>query len=257
MRLLGFLAAFAVSLTAVNPLSAADGTKKIVLIAGAKDPNHPAGTHEYERTVKLIKYGLETSANMRGLTCEVHFNGWPKDESTLDDADTIVLVSSGSDRRFEDHPMLVGERMKVIGRQMKRGCGLVTIHWTTFFPNAPQGDDILEWVGGHFDYQSGKTQNRWASAITTTSYDCKLGTPDHPVVRGVQPFKIKDEFYYQLRFRKNDERLKPLLVVNAPNVPRDQTVAWCVERKDGGRGFGFTGGHFFVLSTTRTSAGWS
>jgi type 1 glutamine amidotransferase len=219
--------------------------KKIVLIAGTKDPNHPVGTHEYERTVKLLKYGLESSANLRGIACEVHFNGWPKDETTLDTADSIVLVSSGSDRRLEDHPLLLGERMKVIGKQMKRGCGLVTIHWTTFFPNSPQGDDVLEWVGGHFDYQSGKTANKWASAITTTTYDCKPGTPGHPVLQGVQPFKIKDEFYYQLRFRKDDTRLKPLLVVNAPNVPKDQTVGWAVERKDGGRGFGFTGGHFF------------
>ena len=173
MRTLGI--AFTILAFAI-PSFAAERMKKIVLIAGAKDANHPAGTHEYERTVKLLKYGLETSANLRGLTCEVHFNGWPKNEATLDTADTIVLVSSGSDRRTEDHPLLVGERMKVIGKQMKRGCSLVTIHWTTFFPNTPQGDDVLEWVGGHFDYQSGKTQNRWASAITTTSFDCKLGT---------------------------------------------------------------------------------
>ena len=25
---------------------------------------------------------------------------------------------------------------------------------------------------------------------------------------------------------------------------RDEILAWCVERPDGGRGFGFTGGHF-------------
>ena len=235
------LAAFALLVATAAPAAPI----KIVLIAGAKDANHPPGTHEYERTIKLFKYCLESSPNLRGLTCETHFNGWPKDESTLDTAAAIVLVSSGSDRRLEDHPLLVGERMAVLRKQMKRGCGLVAIHWTTFFPNAPHGDDALEWLGGHFDYQSGKTSNKWASAITTTTFDCKPASPGHPVSRGVQPFKIKDELYYQLRFRPNDARLKPLLIANAPNVPKDQTVAWAVERADGGRGFGFTGGHFF------------
>ena len=31
-----------------------------------------------------------------------------------------------------------------------------------------------------------------------------------------------------------------------PGEKKPQTVAWAVERKDGGRGFGFTGGHFFA-----------
>ena len=28
------------------------------------------------------------------------------------------------------------------------------------------------------------------------------------------------------------------------DAPNQETVAWAVERADGGRGFGFTGGHF-------------
>ena len=28
------------------------------------------------------------------------------------------------------------------------------------------------------------------------------------------------------------------------DAPNRETIAWAVERKDGGRGFGFTGGHF-------------
>src|SRR5262249_24655653 len=128
-------------------------TKKIVLIAGALDKNHPPGTHEYEKSVRLLKRCLDESANMKGLRVETHFGGWPKDEKTLDDADTIVLISSGSDRVEKDHPLLVGERLAVIGKQMKRGCGLVAIHWTTFLPNALAGEKALEWIGGHFDYQ--------------------------------------------------------------------------------------------------------
>src|SRR5262249_53999730 len=128
--------------------------RKIVLIAGEKDKGHPKGTHEYELSVRLLGFCLKESG-IKGLRVESHFNGWPRDEQTLDDAATIVVISSGADRREQDHPLLVGERLAVLEKQMKRGCGLVTIHWTTFFPNEKAGEKMLDWVGGYFDYQSG------------------------------------------------------------------------------------------------------
>src|SRR5438309_134191 len=70
--------------------------KQVVLIAGPLDASHPRGTHEYEKTIQLFRHCLEHSSNVSGLKVETHFGGWPKDPKTLDDADTIVLVSSGS-----------------------------------------------------------------------------------------------------------------------------------------------------------------
>src|SRR5438477_12658471 len=93
----------------VSPLLA-DTPRKIVLIAGEKDKGHPKGTHEYEMSVRLLEECLKT-ANVKGVRVESHFNGWPRDERTLDDADTIVLISSGGDRREQDHPLLVGVRL--------------------------------------------------------------------------------------------------------------------------------------------------
>src|SRR5579884_4040547 len=90
---------------------------KVVLIAGPLDKSHPPGTHEYEKSVRLLKYCLDTSPNVKGLRTEAHLGGWPADPRTLDDADTIVLIASGSDRRKLDHPLLVGDRLRVIGRQ--------------------------------------------------------------------------------------------------------------------------------------------
>src|SRR5438270_163732 len=75
------------------------------------------------------------------------------------------------------------------------------------------------------------------------------GTPEseraarHPILRGVGPYRVREEFYYQLRFRPNDRRLKPVLRAEIPGAG-EQTVGWAVERADGGRGFGYTGGHF-------------
>lgn len=228
------------------PVMAQSATaRKILLVAGASDPAHPKGTHEYEKTVRLLRHCLETSPNLRGVTTEYHFNGWPRNEATLETADCLVLVASGSDRRAQDHPLLIGERLAAADRLAKRGGGVVLIHWCTFFPNAGAGEKALEWVGGHFDYESGPPPQRWASAIQTTTATATPIRPDHSICRGVSPFEVRDEFYYRIKFRPNDPRLIPILRVKLPKVDEDQTVAWAVERADGGRGFGFTGGHFF------------
>ena len=41
--------------------------------------------------------------------------------------------------------------------------------------------------------------------------------------------------------------MMPILTTMLPkDAPGREVVAWAVERGDGGRGFGFTGGHFHV-----------
>src|SRR6266480_2549649 len=69
--------------------------KKIVLIAGKK--SHPPATHEYIKSVRLLKVMLDTATNLKGVKTEVHYNGWPEDPSTLDDADVIMTISDGQD----------------------------------------------------------------------------------------------------------------------------------------------------------------
>lgn len=34
---------------------------------------------------------------------------------------------------------------------MKRGVGLVCLHFATEVPKGPGGDKFLEWIGGHFN----------------------------------------------------------------------------------------------------------
>src|SRR5688572_3692302 len=213
-----------------------------LVLSAAVVAAHPAGTHEYEKTVRAFKFCLDNASNVKGVRVEAHLKGWPDKPKTLDDADTIVLVSSGSDRKLTDHPLLVGDRLAVIEKQMKRGCGLCLIHWSTFVPKDKAGDQVLDWVGGYFDYQSGPAKNGWYSKIQTVTVKATPGR--HPITAGMAPFEAKDEFYYNLRFREKDPRLVPVLTVPMKGEG-EQTVAWAVERADGGRGFGFTGGHFF------------
>jgi type 1 glutamine amidotransferase len=216
--------------------------RKIVLIAGKK--SHGPGEHEYLKTIKLLKVLLDRSPNLHGIQTEIYFNGWPDNPKTLDTADTIVVISDGQDHDESPRvPIFMPERMHIVEKQMARGCGFVTFHFSTFI-SYEYADQVLEWNGGFYEWDEKRGRT---SAIKTVETDVKLGAPGHPVLTGVQPFHFKDEFYYQIRFRHNDPRLRLILQVPVLSpVPEDQTVAWAVERQNGGRGFGTTTGHYFA-----------
>ena len=219
-----------------------DRSANVVLIAGPIT-GHPKEAHEYEKAVTLIKHCLETSPNAPSMNLSAHYQGWPEDPSVLERADAILLVSDGSDHQETMHPFYREDRFAMLKKQMDRGCGLMLLHWSTFHP-ARFHDEITEWIGGYFDYETGPEPRKWYSRIQTWSQEVSLASMAHPVLRGVRPFELKDEYYYHLRFRTSDRRLQPILQVHPPGEESLDTVAWCLERKDGGRGFAFTGGHF-------------
>jgi type 1 glutamine amidotransferase len=205
--------------------------------------------HEYIKSVRLLKVMLDMATNLQGLKTEVHYNGWPEDPSTLDDADVIMTISDGQDGPDIGYPVpfMTVERMAVMERQMKRGCGFITFHFSTFAPDT-YGQHVLEWGGGYFDWQDEGGKRSWYSAIKTLDTEVQLPSPDHPIARGVRPFRALEEFYYNIRFGSNDRRLVPILSVPAleTNLPNGKVVAWAVQRADGGRGFGTTTGHYYA-----------
>lgn len=218
-------------------LFAAPATHKIVLIAGAK--SHGPGAHEYLKSAKLLKVLLDR-AHLPGVVTEVHFDGWPEDPSTLDTAATIVALTDGQpSMRQLSMPLLTPERGEVLRRQMQRGCGLVLIHYSTFVTHQFM-KDVLDWNGGYFEWTG---PNGYTSKIKTLETPLVFPSPDHPIVRGIQPFTFKDEYYYQLRLNPSATPIVQVPVLS-PN-PSEQVVAWAIERPGGGRGFGTTTGHFF------------
>lgn len=93
----------AICLTVPGPmLAAADKSsgdvKNIVLIAGKKS-HGPVGNriHDYPWSVRLLKVMLENSNIRDKVKVVMHFNGWPKDQSSLKNADTIMVISDGRD----------------------------------------------------------------------------------------------------------------------------------------------------------------
>lgn len=221
--------------------------KKVVFIAGKK--SHGPGEHEYEKSVKLLKVMLDHAQNIKGIKTEVCFNGWPEDASTLDNADVIVVFADGSDFHEQDDPLFTDDHLSVIQKQMSRGCSLVLLHYSTFAPNK-FADQFLEWIGGYYDYQSGAPDSTGKptpmSALLKETATAAPVTPAHPISRGLVPFTVHEEFYYHIHFKPSDNRFVPILNVPITGIDDAQTVAWAVERKDGGRGFAYTGGHYYV-----------
>jgi type 1 glutamine amidotransferase len=231
---------------AAPPLKA--GRKKVVLIAGKKSHGPEGnGIHDYPWSVKLLKVMLDSSNIRDRVRVEYHLGGWPRDPGTLEDADTVMIISDGRDGHlYEEAPHLASpERVRDFDRLMKRGCGLLTFHFSTFTPDRYAGE-IWRWSGGYFDWEE-DGQRKWYSAITTRQAEVKPASPSHPVLRGVRPFTMREEFYYNIRFKPGDRALVPIWMVPAlkGRKPDGDVVAWARQRSGGGRGFGTTCGHFY------------
>jgi type 1 glutamine amidotransferase len=217
--------------------------KKIVFIAGK--PSHGYAAHEHRAGSMLLAKAL--NENVPQVHAVVVTNGWPKDASILDDADCIVVYADGG----AGHPLFA--HLAEFDKLMKRGIGLVCIHYAVEIPNGQPGEDLEQWTGGYF-------ATNWSVNPTWTASYKHL--PQHPVTQGVHPFKINDEWYYHMRFLP--EGVTPILTDLPPKSTlsrtdgthsgnpavraaiakgEPQTMAWAHERPDGGRGFGITGGH--------------
>jgi len=223
--------------------------KHVLLLAG--NPSHDPGDHEYNAGVQLLAKCLtENAADL--VEVKFHLNaGWPSPEE-LQWADTILFYCNGSGSHF----FLPGNRLQQLSEQMKRGCGFVCLHYAVEFPPERARAEALQWLGGYFE-------THW-SVNPYWSPNFK-DLPKHPITQGVKPFSVRDEWYFHLRFTEKSSQLIPILQDVAPDntmerpdgshtgnpaarasvaAKESQIVAWALERPDGGRGFGFTGGHF-------------
>jgi hypothetical protein len=234
-----------VALLSFVSLEAAD--KKVLLIAGA--PSHGPGAHEHNAGVLLLQKCL---AGVPGLKTEVTLGGWPKDASVFNNVDAVIIYSDGGPK----HVALQDDNLAALDRVLSQGAGLGLLHYAVE-PTLEKGQtEFLKWVGGAFEIH-------WS---VNPHWDAQFKSlPTHPITRGVKPFTIRDEWYFNMRFVDPKAGLTPILVAvpDASTTSRPdghhsgnptvraavtrgdpQTVAWAYERPGGGRGFGFTGAHF-------------
>lgn len=207
---------------------------KVVMLAGVK--SHAPGEHEYEKTLDLFRHCLDTALNVRHVVVEVHAGGWPQDERTLDDADTIVIFSDGASARNR-HPLESGNHLAALEKQVRRGCGLVVIHWALNMPSKIGNDTFLGWIGGFKDFE-----NPPRAIGEPLRPDDWAKQASHPICRGLVPFEMpEDEYKTPERLLSDRPGFVPILPF--PGKPGAPLWAWAWEREDGGRGFGFIGGH--------------
>jgi type 1 glutamine amidotransferase/cytochrome c2 len=138
--------------------------------------------------------------------------------------------------------------MKTIQKQINRGCGMMTMHFSTFVTDE-QGKSVLDWVGGYFGWQDAAGKANWYSKISQIE-TLEVAARDHAISRGVpRMVQLRDEVYWKLRFLPSDKRLTPIWrAIDVKDAdPTASTVAWAIERKDGGRGFGTSVGHAYRL----------
>jgi type 1 glutamine amidotransferase len=201
---------------------------KVVLVAGK--PSHPHGEHEFNAGSLLLEKCLRQN---KGVQTVVVNNGWPADETVFDGARAIILYMDGGVR----HPILADDRLAKMNQLMSKGVGLALLHYAVEVPKEKGGPEFLRWAGGFYD--------RPYSQNPINEVEVSQASPAHPVSRGWKSFHLRDELYYRIRFLPDDKRFTPILTTTLPKDGGNlETVAWTVQREDGGRGFGFTGAHF-------------
>jgi hypothetical protein len=202
---------------------------KIVLIAGSNF--FKAGEHEYIGGCAVLADLLRQSPDVFPVLAL----DWPKKPETFVNARAVVFLFDGGDK----HALLKEDRLVQVQKLAQARVGLVQFHQAIDYPK-DLGDRARSWSGAA--WEKGFSQRaHWVSEFKTF--------PDHPVCRGVKPFKIDDGWLYKLRFVADKKGVAPLLRTVSPKAPAnaepgdDSIVAWAYNRPDGGRSFTFTGMH--------------
>ena len=221
-------------------LAHAHAADKIVFLAGGR--SHGPGEHEFRAGCMLLAKALNESG--LDVRAEVH-SGWPSDEKVLDGAKALVIYADGTS--------VVGNGWEKVDQMAKDGVGLMFMHYAVH-PEKEEGEKYYRpWIGGAFETDF-SVNPHWVADLEVL--------PDHPVSRGVGSLvEAYDEFYYNMRFPADRSKVLDLVTatpdrermkryINMWNrfgvegLGKKQTLMWGIEREDGGRGVGFTGGHY-------------
>jgi type 1 glutamine amidotransferase len=200
-----------------------------VLLIGQGPDGHPRATHEYNAATHVIAKLLSQTERLQ--TIAVSADGeWKNGPELLDGADAaVVFVSQGAHWIQED-----AARLAAFQKLARRGGGLICLHWGMGTKDARNIKAFVDLFGGCH----GGPDRRYKVVDVTT----KLVADSHPILRGIEPLDVHEEFYFKLKTPESADGFVPLIKVAIED--EDHTVSWAWDRPDGGRSFGFTGLHF-------------
>mgnify|MGYP006285164731 CR=1 FL=1 len=247
MKLKTILLALLGVLLYAGPVFAADAAKtKILFIAG--HPSHGKGEHEHRAGCMLLAKSL--MEGLPNVDAQVSSYDWPEDEKIFDGVAAVVMYCDGGTGHY------VNEHLDFVQKLVDKGVGIACLHYGVEVPAGASGDKFLQWIGGYFEMN-------WS---VNPDWDADyVSLPKHPITNGVSPFKIHDEWYYHMRFPEGLKNVTPILTALPPKETlsrpdgthsgnpavreaiakgEPQHMAWAIQRPDGGRGFGYTGGHY-------------
>ena len=206
--------------------SADPAAHKIVLLAGGFSKG--GGEHEYFAGSVVLFNLLKQTPGVHPVLAK---EGWPQNERILDGAKTVVFYMDGIGKQ----PTHQADKRAKIEALAAKGVGIVHLHQVIDYPK-DSGEKVLPLLGGVWVPKVG-TRGHWVHAFESF--------PEHPVTRGVTPFKVDDGFIYKNTFMPAG--VTPLLRASPPKGPAlkemEDVVAWTYDRPAGGRTFVFTGGH--------------
>jgi type 1 glutamine amidotransferase len=201
---------------------------KLLLIGSGPD-GHPAQTHEYMAGLKVLAKCLKDVPGL-DITTVCADEPWKEGPELIARADGVVLYLSEGARWMNHDP----KRHEALATMAARGGGITVLHWAMGTKDAKYIDGCLQLLGGCHGGPDRKYKVLETNATITDR--------NHPITTSIKDFHVRDEFYYRLKFIKDDKDIHPLVRVSIDNQP--ETVAWCWERPDRGRSFGFSGLHY-------------
>jgi quercetin dioxygenase-like cupin family protein/type 1 glutamine amidotransferase len=243
-RSLMLVIAICLQLLPAYGVRSAEPSRTIVLIGGPK--SHGFGEHDFPNGISLLKQFLDASPDARGAKIVAYPDGWPTEESGLEDASTLVLYFDGVQGGEDSHPLFNPAHRAQFEKLMLRGAGVVALHQASTVPANDTRIDLPHWLGGA----------RYGMVDRTTEL-VEFKPVAHPISNGVGEFALNDEFYPTIRFLDDRKHVtailtgrlhpqfrdgKPIVIDKAETLP----VAWAFERDDGGRAFTFTGLHYLA-----------
>jgi type 1 glutamine amidotransferase len=222
-------ASFILSFLIATTSTLADEPKKKLLLIGQGPDGHPVETHEYMAGLRVLAKCLEPVKSLEVTTVRAD-GAWKEGSELIDRADGVVLYLAEGAKWTQMEP----KRHEALTRMTKRGGGIVALHWALGTREAGPIADFIKLTGGCH----GGPDRKYAVVET------KLEVADakQPILSGIADFTAKDEFYYRLKFAQPEKSVTPLL--RATIESNKETVAWCWQRPDNGRSFGFSGMHF-------------